>query len=162
MDDQNGATVEKKGFNPVYLVVGLVVLGIIGVVIATKGNKTSVQPSPVTQNSLSSPETNQVQPSPEVQNPAGPVKEFTVDGSSFEFDPSTITVNKGDNVKITFKDTDGMHNLVIDGYNLSTDVIRPGGTDTISFVADKAGTFRYYCSVSNHADLGMVGTLVVQ
>src|SRR5882672_6015209 len=30
-------------------------------------------------------------------------KEFTVTGQNFSFSPSTLTVNKGDTVKITFK-----------------------------------------------------------
>ncbi|HJY98400.1 MAG TPA: cupredoxin domain-containing protein [Patescibacteria group bacterium] len=93
---------------------------------------------------------------------SGPVKEFTIDGSSYALNPATITVNKGDSVKITFKDNDSSHDLVIDGYNLRTKVLRPGGTDTIEFVADKAGTFEYFCSVANHRALGMTGTLVVQ
>lgn len=94
--------------------------------------------------------------------PGSVLKEFTVDGSSFEFDPKTITVKKGDTVKITFKDIDGRHNLVIDGYDLSTDIIGKGKEDTIQFVADKAGSFEYYCSVANHEELGMTGTLVVE
>ena len=95
-------------------------------------------------------------------NPAGPVKEFTVNGSNFAFDPATITVDKGDTVKINFKDDDGRHNLVVDGYNISTNVIGGGESDTITFVADKTGSFEFYCSVSNHRDLGMSGTLIVK
>lgn len=93
---------------------------------------------------------------------SGPVKEFTVDGTNYAFNPVTITVNKGDMVKITFKDDDGAHNLVVDGYNVATNTIGAGSTDTIQFVADKAGSFEYYCAVANHRDLGMTGTLIVQ
>lgn len=89
------------------------------------------------------------------------VKTFTVDGSSYTYNPSTITANKGDAVKIIFKDTDSRHDLVIDGYNLRTDVIGPGKTDTIEFVADKVGTFEYYCSLPGHKAQGMTGKLVV-
>jgi uncharacterized cupredoxin-like copper-binding protein len=32
----------------------------------------------------------------------------------------------------------------------------------VQFVADKTGTFEFYCSVGNHRQMGMVGTLVVQ
>lgn len=93
--------------------------------------------------------------------PTGPVKEFTVDGSNYEFGPTKIEVNKGDTVKITFKDNDGMHNLVVDGYNVKTNIIKGGTQDTIQFVADKVGTFKYYCSVANHEEQGMVGSLIV-
>lgn len=134
----------KKGFNPLYLVIGLVGLGIIGFFVVS-GNKKA---APIT----------------EIQSDvtvSGTVKEFTVDGSNFEFDPATITVSKGDTVKITFKDSDGTHNLVIGGYDVSTKTVGPGKEDSVTFVADKTGTFEYYCSVANHKDLGMTGKLVV-
>ncbi len=86
---------------------------------------------------------------------------FTIEGSSFAFNPAAITVKTGDSVKITFKDSDGRHNLVIDGYDLSTKIIGPGATDTIEFTADKTGTFEYYCSLPGHKDQGMMGKLVV-
>ncbi len=94
-------------------------------------------------------------------SPTGTVKEFTVDGSNYEFSPTKIEVNKGDTVKITFKDDDGMHNLVVDGYNVKTNIIKGGSQDTIQFVADKTGTFEYYCSVANHKEEGMVGSFIV-
>jgi len=90
------------------------------------------------------------------------VKEFTVTGSSFKFSPATLTVNKGDTVRITFKNSGGMHDFVIDEFNASTKIIQSGETDTVEFTADKAGTFEYYCSVGNHRQMGMVGTLTVK
>jgi len=92
----------------------------------------------------------------------GTVQEMTVSGKNFSFTPSTLTVKKGDTVKITFQSTQGFHDLVVDGYNVQTKTIPAGQTDTISFTADKAGTFEYYCSVGNHRAMGMKGTLTVQ
>ncbi|MFA6552452.1 MAG: cupredoxin domain-containing protein [Candidatus Paceibacterota bacterium] len=89
-------------------------------------------------------------------------RDFTVNGKNFSFDPSTITVNKGDTVKITFKDNDGFHDLKVDGYNVATSRINTGGEATVTFIADKAGSFEYYCTVGSHKDLGMKGTLIVQ
>ncbi len=90
------------------------------------------------------------------------VKEFTVVGAAFKFDPSTITVNKGDKVKITFKNGGGTHDLVIDEFNVTTKVIKTGEEDTVEFTADKAGSFEYYCSVEDHRAKGMKGTLIVK
>ena len=90
------------------------------------------------------------------------VKEFTVTGSAFKFAPATLSVNKGDTVKITFKNSGGMHDLVIDEFNVATKVLQTGGEETVEFVANKAGTFEYYCSVANHRQMGMVGTLTVK
>jgi nitrosocyanin len=90
------------------------------------------------------------------------VKEFSIDAAPFSFSPSTMTVNKGDTVKITVKNTKGSHNLNIDEFNASTRLLNVGETQTITFVADKTGTFEYYCSVGNHRAMGMVGKLTVR
>lgn len=90
------------------------------------------------------------------------VKEFTITGSPFKFDKTTVSVNKGDKVKITFVNSNGMHDFVIDDFNVKTKVLQAGAQETVEFTADKAGTFEYYCSVGNHRAQGMKGTLVVQ
>lgn len=90
------------------------------------------------------------------------VKEFTVIGSSYLFDPSTITVNHGDKVKITFKNSGGMHDWRIDELGVATKKIKAGEEEVLEFTADKAGTFEYYCSVGEHRAKGMKGTLIVQ
>lgn len=90
------------------------------------------------------------------------VKAFVVDGRNFAFTPKTIEVNKGDKVKITFKDDEGFHDLVLDGYNMKTNRVSTGGSDSFEFTADKTGTFAYYCSVGNHREQGMEGVLTVK
>ncbi len=89
------------------------------------------------------------------------VKEFTVEGGKFYFAPNTLTVKKGDTVRVTFKNKDGFHDFVIDEFNARTKQINGGQEETIEFVADKAGTFEYYCSVGTHRQMGMKGTLTV-
>jgi len=101
-------------------------------------------------------------PSDAMKATTGSVKELTVSGSNFKFAPATLSVKKGDTVKLTFTSSGGMHDLVIDEYNVKTKVIPSGQSETVTFVADKAGKFDYYCSVSNHRAMGMQGTLTVQ
>jgi plastocyanin len=78
------------------------------------------------------------------------------------FDPATITVNKGDKVKITFKNSGGMHDWKIDELSIATKKIKTGEEEVLEFTADKVGTFEYYCSVGDHRAKGMKGTLVVK
>ena len=96
----------------------------------------------------------------EVAAPA--VKEFIVTGSSFMYDPAAIAVNKGDKVKITFKNSGGMHDWKIDELGLATKKIKSGEEEVLEFVADKAGTFEYYCSVGDHRAKGMKGMLTIK
>jgi plastocyanin len=92
----------------------------------------------------------------------GTVKDFTVTGSNFKFNPATMTVKQGDTVRVTFINSGGTHDWRIDEFNAGTKVIQGGQQETIQFVADKKGSFEYYCSVGNHRQMGMKGTLVVE
>lgn len=99
---------------------------------------------------------------PSTGTQTGAVKEFTVTNSGMTFTQKTLSVNKGDRVKITFQNTGGTHDLRIDGYNVGTKVIQAGQSETFEFTADKAGSFEYYCSVGQHRQMGMKGTLTVK
>lgn len=88
----------------------------------------------------------------------GPVKEFTVHARSSGYDIQEIKVKKGDTVKITLKNEQGMHSLKIKGYNKEV-----RGGKTITFVADKAGEFDFSCNIScgkNHKN--MTGKFIVK
>lgn len=98
---------------------------------------------------------------PVVSDEAG-VKTITVTGQNFSFLPATITVQKGDRVRIIFKNSGGFHDFKIDEFNVATKQIRDGAEETIEFTADKIGSFEYYCSVGNHRAMGMKGTLIVE
>ena len=90
------------------------------------------------------------------------VKEFTISGQNFSFNPNKLSVKKGDRVKITFKNSDGFHDFVIDEFGAATKQTKAPTTEVLEFIADKVGTFEYYCSVGSHRSMGMVGTLTVE
>ena len=90
------------------------------------------------------------------------VREFTISGQNFSFTPSSITVKKGDKVKITFKSIDGFHDFKIDEYGIATQQLKSPAEEVLEFTADKVGSFEYYCSVGTHRAMGMFGTLKVE
>lgn len=93
----------------------------------------------------------------------GKVKEFTIEGNSnLRFSPNQIKVSKGDTVRITFKVVGDKHDFRIDEFDVATSVLDTGEEETVEFVADKAGTYQFYCSVPGHRAAGMVGTLSVE
>ena len=79
--------------------------------------------------------------------PAPVERSFQVAASSYAFSPAEIRVNPGDRVTIALTSTDVVHGLYIDDYDLQISV-DPGQTETLTFVADKAGVFRLRCSVT--------------
>ncbi len=94
--------------------------------------------------------------------PVSEVREFTISGQNFSFAPASIAVNEGDRVRITFKNASGFHDLKIDEFAVATKQIQGGQEEVVEFVANKKGTFEYYCSVGNHRAMGMTGSLIVQ
>lgn len=94
--------------------------------------------------------------------PQSQVKEFTIIAKQFSFEPSTITVNRGDTVRLFVKSTDVTHGIAISEFGVN-EVLPPGQEKVIEFVASKSGTFPMFCSVfcgSGHLD--MKGTFVVK
>ena len=74
-------------------------------------------------------------------------RQFTIHASSFEYDPGTIRVNPGDRVTLDLVSTDVSHGIYIDGYDLEV-IADPGQTKSLSFVADRPGSYRLRCSVT--------------
>jgi len=72
---------------------------------------------------------------------------FQIEAKRFEYSPAILTVNPGDRVTIELTATDVVHGLSIDGYNLAT-TADPGQTASLTFVADRQGSFRFRCTVT--------------
>ena len=73
-----------------------------------------------------------------------------------------LGVKQGDTVRIEFINEEGFHDFVIDEFvGAKTKQTAAPGSETIEFVADKKGSFEYYCSVGQHRANGMFGKLIV-
>jgi plastocyanin/polyisoprenoid-binding protein YceI len=92
----------------------------------------------------------------------GGVQEITVSGSNFTFAPSAFTVKKGQKVRLTFKNTGGNHDFVIDELGVSTKLLKDGEEQVVEFTPDKTGSFEFYCSVGKHREMGMKGMITVE
>jgi len=140
-----------------------VVLGVIALVIVLGGGyfvvksmKNSAPPTPVVVQPTTQPAS-----SASAKNSA--MQEITVEGNEYAFIPSVLTVKKGEEVKVTFKNTGKFpHNFTIADLNVKSNTIEPGEQDSVTFTPDKVGTFAYICTVPGHADKGMKGILTVQ
>lgn len=100
------------------------------------------------------PSTNGEPPPPP---PDATAVEITVSAKFATFQPSTITVAKGQTVKLTIASTDIGHTFTINelGINVS---VGAGQTVTREFTVEEAGTFAFYCAVPGHRGAGMEGT----
>ncbi len=86
---------------------------------------------------------------------------FQVDARQFAYSPSELAVNPGDTVTIQLVSTDVVHGLYIDGYDISVEA-DPGQTATLTFVANKPGSFHFRCNVTCGAmHPFMIGKLTV-
>ncbi|WP_248930178.1 cupredoxin domain-containing protein [Paenibacillus hamazuiensis] len=91
--------------------------------------------------------------------PTGPVQEVKLEASNFQFDKPEYKVKKGQDVKITLENKQGVHGVQIQGINVKLDASKLSQT----FKADKEGTYDIICSVpcgSGHVN--MKAKLVVE
>jgi heme/copper-type cytochrome/quinol oxidase subunit 2 len=83
--------------------------------------------------------------------PAQPIapqaRTFQFDARQYAYSPSELKVNTGDTVTIKLISTDVVHGLYVDGYDVSVEA-DPGQTATLTFTADKPGSFRFRCNVT--------------
>jgi heme/copper-type cytochrome/quinol oxidase subunit 2 len=88
-------------------------------------------------------------------------RQFILDARQFEYAPGRFEVNVGDRVSLTLTASDVVHGFYLDGYGIERR-ITPGQSVTVEFLADRAGKFRYRCSVScGPLHPFMIGELVV-
>ncbi len=107
-------------------------------------------------------ETAEAAPEEASEPAAAQIREITITAKKWEFEPSTIEVNKGDRVVLTITSDDVEHGFSLPDFQVDA-TLSPGKTVTTEFVADKVGTFDFSCSVycgSGHRD--MVGQLMVK
>jgi heme/copper-type cytochrome/quinol oxidase subunit 2 len=96
-----------------------------------------------------------------VQSIAPQERIFRIEARQFAYSPSELGVNPGDKVTIQLVSTDVVHGLYLDGYDISVEA-DPGQTATLTFVADKSGSFRFRCNVTCGAmHPFMIGKLTV-
>lgn len=72
---------------------------------------------------------------------------FPIEASSFAYRPAELRVEPGDEVTIELAAVDVAHGLFIDGYDLDLRA-EPGQSARLTFTADRAGSFRFRCSVT--------------
>jgi len=72
---------------------------------------------------------------------------FHIEAGNFAYSPAILHVDPGDKVTIELASTDVVHGLYVDGYDVSL-TADPGQPATLSFTADRPGTFRLRCSVT--------------
>lgn len=96
-----------------------------------------------------------------VQSIAPQERTFRIDARQFAYSPAELQVNPGDTATLELVSTDVVHGLYVDGYNVSIEA-DPGQTKTLTFVADKSGSFRFRCNVTCGAmHPFMIGKLTV-
>ncbi len=86
-------------------------------------------------------------PFPAVRTPGPTTRVFRINASQFSYSPSVLSVNPGDTVTIELVSTDVVHGLYVDGYGVSVEA-DPGQTKSLTFVADRPGSFRFRCNVT--------------
>lgn len=92
----------------------------------------------------------------------GQVTRIPVEGNNFTFDVEEIEVKQGEKVIVAFTSNEGFHDFVIDELGVNTGMVPSGQTVEVEIPTDKPGTYSFYCSVGEHRQQGMEGTLIIE
>ncbi|OUN01529.1 MAG: hypothetical protein BAA04_07865 [Firmicutes bacterium ZCTH02-B6] len=91
------------------------------------------------------------------------VRELTVHGFEYDFDPKELTVHRGETVRLLVRNTGTIeHDLTIPDWDAATPLLSPGEEAILEFQPTRSGTFRFLCTVPGHNELGMNGTIRVE
>jgi plastocyanin len=86
-------------------------------------------------------------------------------GREYRFDPSTVVIAGGPaQINVALENRGSLaHNLKLfrDGREIGGTPSFPGGETRSGWIKLQLGSYRMVCTVGNHEDLGMVGTLDV-
>jgi uncharacterized cupredoxin-like copper-binding protein len=109
------------------------------------------------------------------------VPEITVQGNEFTYQPASVTLKKGQRVRIKFENTGAQsHDLSseVPASNVTeknagahthsappakVHVMADGGkTGTLTLTPTESGSFPLWCSIAGHREAGMTGTFTVE
>lgn len=131
----------------------LILASAVALALAGCGNSQSDQGSAASNNAASTATADAA-----AAQSADGVKEIKLSATNFEFDQKEIHVKKGDKIKLTLTNTEGMHGVAIPDFNVDLK-----GDGSAEFTADKAGEFTFNCSVMCGAGHDtMTGKLIVE
>jgi len=86
-------------------------------------------------------------PLPDFSDSAPQTQFIRIEANKFAYQPAQLHVNPGDIVTIELASTDVVHGLYLDSYDLAVQS-DPGQTATLTFIADKTGSFRFRCNIT--------------
>ena len=89
-------------------------------------------------------------------------RQIVVEGGNYFFEPENIDVEQGETIEFVFENTGGTHDFVIPELGIGTEVIAGGESESFTHTFEETGEFEFECSVGNHAEQGMVGTITVE
>lgn len=90
---------------------------------------------------------------------------YDVTMSNYSFSEPAITAKPGETVTVNLSVDNGTHDFVIDELGVASQIIGGNQTNSVTFTipedVESGTTYTYYCSVSNHRQLGMEGQLTI-
>jgi cytochrome c oxidase subunit 2 len=78
--------------------------------------------------------------------PELPVVEIMASHQGFQ--PSTVTLRRGEPVRIVLSTADDVHCFAVDAFRIEKR-ITPGRTTTFDFTPDRSGSFPFYCCLES-------------
>ncbi len=95
--------------------------------------------------------------------PASAHPSIDIVASNWKFTPGTITVHLNEPTTLRLTSSEGVHGIASDELGIANTTILPGKFVTVTFTAQKLGTYTVHCSVpcgAGHSDMALVVKVV--
>jgi cytochrome c oxidase subunit 2 len=115
-----------------------------------------------TQHPSSPPDQSNITPQSPLPPPPSSIRTIEITARKWDFSPGTISVKKGETVKLMITSEDVTHGFSLPEFGID-ETLKPGEIVEVEFTPDKTGSFTFRCSVfcgTGHG--GMKGTLIVE
>ncbi|MEK6721735.1 MAG: cupredoxin domain-containing protein [Chloroflexota bacterium] len=95
-------------------------------------------------------------------SPSPTAVDVTLTATEFAFDPNTVEVTAGSQVRFTLANKGTLeHDVTIDALNYTL-LAAVGESPSSATATLAAGTYDFHCSIPGHKEAGMTGTLTVK
>jgi plastocyanin len=84
--------------------------------------------------------------------------------TEYAFDPSDLTAPEGGVIEVT-NGGELPHNMTVEGQGVATSDLEPGASQQLPLgngAVLPAGDYEFICTIGDHAEQGMTGTLTVE
>ncbi len=91
--------------------------------------------------------------------------DYEIEAKNFSYSLKTIEMKAGETIRVKLVNAEGTHDLMIAELEVKSKLLKAGESTVVEITAPvsaKGQSYEFYCSVGNHRQMGMSGTIMIK